>query len=304
MEMNQKIKAEALRLGFSHCGIALAEPLDHLRPFYEDYLARGKHQTLTYISTNYERRLNPELLLPGVKSVVALLMNYYPPQLIPEADNYIIAKYAWGKDYHTVMNEKMDDMMAFMEKISPGTPGKVFMDSGPVLEKTWAMRCGTGWLGKNTLLINRTGGSFYFIGIILTCQELVPDPPETDHCGACDRCIKACPTSALEKPYELNIAKCLSYQTLENKDNIPAEIMACLGDRIYGCDICQDVCPYNRLAKPDQHPLFFPSEDLLKMRKKDWEALTGEDFDRLFSDSGIKKKGYRRLMKNLVSPAK
>ncbi len=298
--MKKEIRAEALRLGFSHCGFAKAEPMSELRDFYTSFLAAGRQQTFSYFEANAEKRLDPSLLLDGVKTVIALLMNYYPPEIIPSDDNYLISKYAWGEDYHQVLRDRMGALIPFIDRIQPGTSSRIFVDSGLLLEKAWAKRCGVGWQGKNTLLINKKGGSFYFIGIILTSLELSPDQPETDHCGACNICREACPTAALEIPYELTIARCISYYTIESKVDAPAEIRQHLNDRIYGCDICQDACPYNHSAKPDQDTVFAASPELMKMRKADWHALTEDQFNQLFEHSAIKRRGYKLLKRNIT----
>ena len=297
--INREIKSEALKLGFSFCGIAMAEPLEKQREFYTDFIRQKRHGQFHYLETNLEKRLDPKLLLPEAKSVIALLLNYYPPELIPEKDNYIIAKYAYGKYYPPVLKEKMTDLIHFIKDEYPGLKARSFVDSGPVMEKTWAQQSGLGWQGKNTLLINKCSGSFFFIGIILTNLELDPDPPEKDHCGECMRCIHACPTGALSQPYQLDISHCISFMTIEKKIGIPEDLKDKFRDRIYGCDICQDVCPFNSFAKPHHEPAFLPSEKLTGMRKKDWEGLSAEDFDQLFKDSAVERRGYDNLISSI-----
>ncbi len=299
--MNEAIRAEALRLGFSHCGFSQAQPLNELRNYYTSYIKAGKQQGFSYLAEYAEKRMDPSLLLPGVKSVIALLMSYYPSDIIPEQDHYIIAKYAYGEDYHPLIKKKMNLLLDFIKTLSPEAEGRIYVDSGPVMEKAWAMRCGLGWQGKNTLLINKKGGSYYFIGIILTSLELTPDQPETDHCGECNICREACPTGALETAYELDISRCISYYTIENKIEIPAEIGQHLKDRIYGCDTCQDACPYNHFAKPDRQTVFAASPELMKMRKADWHNLTEDQFNQLFKHSAIKRRGYDLLKRNILS---
>jgi epoxyqueuosine reductase len=300
LNLSESIKAESRRLGFSLCGITRARPLEDLRSFYTGFVSTGIEEPLDYLQTNAEKRLDPSLLLPGIRSVVAVLMNYYPPEPIPAEDNYIIAKYACGGDYHPLMKDRMAALAAYTTSLSTGTLSRAFVDSGPVLEKAWAQRCGLGWQGKNTLIINKKEGSFFFIGIILTTLVLEYDPPGADHCGECDRCIKACPTGALDTPYQLNIRKCISFHTIETKGEIPQEIKRKLRGRIYGCDTCQDVCPFNRFATPAADPAFAPSEELKALRKKDWENLTQEQFDRIFRNSSVKRTGYDKLIRNII----
>ena len=300
--MEKKIKEEARRLGFTACGIARAEPLEELRRLYEDCIREKNHvpfKFLEYFERYAEKRLNPGLLVHEAKSIIALLINYYPSGPIPGEDNFILSKYAYGKDYHPVIKTKMDQLTGYLKSLSETCTARSFVDSGPVLEKVWAQRSGVGWQGKNTLLINPAAGSFCFIGVIITSLDLQTDPPVTDRCGSCDRCIRACPTGALEKPYQLNISRCIASLTIEGKTEIPAEFKGKFNDRIYGCDICQDVCPYNRFAKPHEEPAFLPSEALKKMRKKDWLALTEIEFQTLFAGSAVARLGYQRLMRNI-----
>ncbi len=300
-DLKERIKTESLRLGFSHCGMTRNDSLEKLRPFYSAFLKRNGHAGMGYLESNFERRMHPELVLEGARSVIALLVNYFPPATIPEQDNFILAKYAYGSDYHRVVKDRLNEFVHFMKLTCGSHQAKAFVDSGAILEKAWAQKCGVGWQGKNTLIINKSSGSFFFIGIILTDLELEPDAPETDHCGACNHCATACPTGALDIPYQLDIPRCISYQTIENREEIPAELKSKLNDRIYGCDICQDVCPYNRFASPHQIPAFLPPEPVMNFRKKEWIALTEPDFNRIFADSPIKRSGYQRL-KRAMSP--
>lgn len=297
--IKELIRVEALRSGLSHCGFAGVGPLEELRPLYSDFIRRNGHASLKYLETNIEKRLHPELVLPGTKSVIALLMNYYPPEIIPDDDNFIISKYAYGTDYHGFMRSRLNGLIDFMQLSCGNVKAKAFVDSGAVLEKAWAQKCGVGWQGKNTLIINKSAGSFFFIGIIFTNLELEPDPPETDHCGMCNNCVAACPTGALETPYQLDLHRCISYLTIESREEIPSDLKTKLSNRIYGCDICQDVCPYNRFATPHEVAGFMPSEELVKLRKKDWLALTVPDFDRIFAGSPVERSGYHRLKRGM-----
>ena len=298
-DLKQLIKTEALRLGFSHCGFASNDSLEELRPFYTGFIRRNGHAGMKYLETNFEKRMHPDLVLEGTKTVIALLMNYFPPVKAPEKDNFIISKYAVGADYHLLLRDRIRELINFMKITCGSLQAKGFADSGVILEKAWARKCGVGWQGKNTLIINKSGGSFFFVGIILTNLELEADQPETDHCGSCNNCISACPTGALDTPYQLDIPRCIAFQTIENKEEIPDDMISKLNDRIYGCDICQDVCPYNRFASPHPVPEFTPSESIMQMRKKDWLALTEHDFNRIFADSPVKRVGYQKLMRNI-----
>ena len=300
--MKERIRAEALRIGFNLCGFARNDSLEELRPFYTDFIRRQGHAGLKYLETYFEKRLHPELVLENTKSVIAVLMNYYPPQVIPETDNFIISKYAYGTDYHQVMRLRMNELVNFMKLSGENLQAKAFVDSGAVLEKAWAQKCGVGWQGKNTLLINKSLGSFVFIGIIFTDLEIEPDPPETDRCGTCNACVAACPTGSLEPPGQLNIPLCISYLTIESSEEIAAELKEKLADRVYGCDICQDACPYNRFALPHAVPEFLPSESLMQLRKKEWLDLTETDFNQIFADSPVKRAGYHRLKRSMDDP--
>ncbi|MFZ4523619.1 MAG: tRNA epoxyqueuosine(34) reductase QueG [Bacteroidales bacterium] len=299
--LKQLIKTEALRLGFAQCGFSRSDSLEFLRPFYTDFIRRKGHADIQYLETNLEKRLNPQLVMEGARSVIALLFNYYPPEIIPEEENFIISKYAYGADYHVVMRERLNALIHYMKSSSGDQRIKGFVDSGVLLEKTWAQKCGVGWQGKNTLLINKSSGSFFFIGIILTSLEIEPDQPETDHCGNCSKCVSACPTGALSTPFQLDIPRCISYITIEQKEEITSAMKGKLSDRIYGCDICQDVCPYNNFARPHQFPGFLPSETMLNFRKEDWIGLTEAEFNRVFEKSAVKRVGYRRFMRGISS---
>ena len=297
--IGEQIRAEALQLGFSFCGIAKNQPLEELRPFYTAFVQRGGQAGLEYLKTHLEKRLHPELVMEKARTVVAVMMNYYPQQVIPETDNFILAKYAYGGDYHLIMRERLGKLINFMNSLATDICTRAFVDSGPMLEKAWAQRCGVGWQGKNTLIIHPSAGSFFFIGIILTNLEIEPDIPAKDHCGSCEKCIKACPTGALDTPYQLNIPRCISYLTIESKEEIPGELRGRLKDHIYGCDICQDVCPFNRFAIPGTLTEFMPSASLVQLRKKEWLALDETTFERIFENSPVKRAGYARLIRNI-----
>jgi len=297
--LKDNIRQEAARLGFSHTGFAAIGNFEELRPYFNELFTRQNYSDLTYLQTYLEKRLNPQLVVAEAKSVIALLMNYFPGEVIPEDDNYIISKYAYGSDYHVVVRQQMNELMAFIQNCSDCQKIRAFVDSGAILEKLWAQRCGVGWQGKNTLIINKTSGSFHFIGILLTDLELPPDQPETDHCGGCRKCLDACPTGALHHPYQLEIPLCIAYQTIENKGDIPDTLKEKLNNRIYGCDICQDVCPYNRQARPHAIPEFRLQEPLKKLRRDDWRSLNEAQFNQLFEHSPMKRTGFDKLVRNM-----
>jgi epoxyqueuosine reductase len=296
---SQPIREEALRLGFSHCGFTPAVALEQLRPFYLSYLERGGHEGFRYISGHYEKRINPALLLPGVRTVIAVLLNYYQEMPVTENNPYRIARYALGSDYHPLMKERLRQLEAYLALVYPGHSTRSFIDSGPVLEKQWAQLCGLGFIGKHSLLVNRSEGSWFFIGVLLTTAPLTPDRPETDGCGHCDRCITACPTGALETPYVLDIRRCISYHTIEKKEPMSSVVRERLGGRIFGCDACQEACPYNRFARPTSVSEFQCVPEVTAMGKSAWEALTPEEFARMFGNSTIGRTGYSGLMENI-----
>lgn len=298
--LKEEIRNRAIEMGFDACGFAAAAPLDDRKDFYFGFLREQRQANMAYLERYAPQRLNPDLLLPGVKTVVSVLVNYYPPELLPEEDNFVISKYAYGKRYPPFIKIKMEPLAAFIDSFDhAGGSSKIFVDSGPVLEKAWAQRCGIGWQGKNTLLINPKLGSYFFLGIILTTLEIDPDPGEQDHCGNCRKCMEACPTGALDRPYELDIRRCISYCTLVKNAEMIEEVRSKLGGRIYGCDTCQDVCPYNRFAKPTSHAHFHASEELKSLRRSDWMNLTETKFKTLFAGGSIEEKGYEKLMRNI-----
>ena len=285
------------------CCPGWAEALEDDLAFFTMYLKEKRNAGLDYLEKEPEKRTDPRKVFEGAQTVIGLLLNYFPGETLPAEDNFIISKYGYGRDYHEIIKHKAAILVQFMiEKYGPAK-AKAFVDSGPVLEKAWAQRCGLGWRGKQTILINRTRGSYHFIATILTDLLIEPDPPETDHCGNCRLCMDACPTGALEAPYTLTPSKCISYLTIKEKGNISRELLDKFNGRIYGCDICQDVCPFNRFAVPHSTPEFFLPDQLKKMRKKDWMKLTQEEFDVLFKDSAVRRAGYEKLMSNIRNAA-
>ena len=295
---SQLIKKSAKNLGFLSCGISKAEFLEEEAPRFEKWLNEQKHGQMAYMENHYDKRLDPRLLFPGAKSVVSLLLNYYTDEHQVEGAPKI-SKYAYGTDYHLVIKEKLKQLFQILQEEIGEINGRVFVDSAPVMDKAWAGRSGLGWMGKNTNLINKKVGSFFFIAEMILDLKLDYDTPVTDHCGTCTACIDACPTEALT-PYNIDASRCISYLTIELKDQIPSEFQNKMDDWSFGCDICQDVCPWNRFSKPHSEPLFEPRTELLEFTKKDWEELTEATFDIIFKNSAVKRTRYRGLKRNLA----
>ena len=285
-------------MGFLSCGISKAEFLEEEAPRFEKWLNEQKHGQMAYMENHYDKRLDPRLLVPGAKSVVSLLLNYYPDEHQVEGAPKI-SKYAYGTDYHFVIKEKLKQLFQILQEEIGEINGRVFVDSAPVMDKAWAGRSGLGWMGKNTNLINKKVGSFFFIAEMILDLKLDYDAPVTDHCGTCTACIDSCPTEALT-PYNIDASRCISYLTIELKDQIPSEFQNKMDDWSFGCDICQDVCPWNRFSKPHNEPLFEPRTELLEFTKKDWEELTEATFDTIFKNSAVKRTRYRGLKRNLA----
>ena len=290
----QKLKAAAQRLGFLSCGISPAGFLEEEAPRLEKWLQEDRHGKMGYMANHFDKRLDPTLLVPGAKSVISLLFNYHTEaeQQDPEAPKF--AKYAYGEDYHDVLKDKLKSLFQFLQSEVGDLNGRVFVDSAPILEKAWAAKSGLGWVGKNTNLIAKSIGSFFFITEIICDLELEYDGPTTDHCGSCTACIDACPTEALT-PYEIDASKCISYLTIELKDQIPTEFQDKMDNWAFGCDVCQTVCPWNRFSQPHQEPRFQPKEELLQYSAKDWEELTQETFQVIFKNSPVKRAKFNGL---------
>ena len=294
----QQIKAEAKRLGFLSCGIAKAGFLEAEAPRLERWLKKGFQGEMNYMENHFDKRLDPTLLVDGAKSVISLLLNYYPEHT-QNPDSYQISKYAYGQDYHFVIKDKLKELLHFIQNEIGEVNGRAFVDSAPVLDKAWAAKSGLGWIGKNANLITQKTGSFYFIAELIIDLELDYDTPTTDHCGTCTACIDACPTQAIVAPYVVDGSKCISYFTIELKDQLPAEMKGTWNDWMFGCDVCQDVCPWNRFAKPHQEPAFNPHPDLLQFTKKDWEEITEETFRKVFKNSAVKRTKFEGLKRNI-----
>lgn len=259
-----------------------------------------------YLANHFDKRLDPTMLVPRAKSMVVVLLNYFPHQFQTGKGAPILSKYAYGKDYHLVIKEKLQQLFEFINQEIAPTEGRMFTDSAPVLERAWAVEAGLGWIGKNGLLLNKTLGSFFFIGELIIDLELEYDQPfEKEYCGSCNQCLNACPTKALVKPYTLDARRCISYHTIELKEDTPVEFKPLLMNRIYGCDICQDVCPWNQRPQPHNTPEFRPKLELLEMGKEDWQQLSKEKFNELFQQSAVKRASYEKLkqnIENVISP--
>ena len=295
------IKAEATRLGFDFCGVSKAAFLEAEAPRLETWLNQNYHGKMGYMANHFDKRLDPRKLVEGAKSVVTLLLNYYPEHQLPNgSDDLKISKYAYGEDYHFVMKDKLKVLMAFIQAEIGEVGGRVFVDSAPVMDKAWAKQSGAGWVGKHTNVISRDMGSFFFIGELILDLELIPDGPIADYCGTCTRCIDACPTDAISEPYVVNGSKCISYFTIELKEAIPPEVKGQFDNWVFGCDICQDVCPWNRFARPHQTPAFDPNQSLQTMKKTDWEEITEAVFGELFRRSAVKRTKLNGLRRNIL----
>lgn len=294
------VKLISKKHGFDFCGISKAEFLEEEAPRLEAWLKKGAHGKMSYMENHFDKRLDPTKLVPGAKSVVSLLYNYYPETDIAKEkpDNARLAKYAYGEDYHFVIKDKLKELVKDLQTEIGQIEGRVFVDSAPVMERQWAEKSGLGWLGKNTLLITKSQGSFFFLAELIIDLDLEPDGPIKDYCGTCTRCIDACPTGAITA-YELDASKCVSYLTIELKEGIPEEFKGKMENWAFGCDICQDVCPWNRFSKPHQEEAFLPSKELLELFNNNWQDLTEEVFSQVFRKSAVKRTKLEGLKRNL-----
>ena len=293
------IKEEALRFGFLSCGISKAGFLEEEAPRLENWLNKQMHGQMSYMENHFDKRLNPTLLVNDAKSVISLLLNYYPSE-VQNKDSYKISKYAYGEDYHFVIKDKLKDLMRFIQTEIGEVSGRVFVDSAPVLDKAWAAKSGLGWIGKNSNLLTKQVGSFYFIAELIVDLVLEEDHATMDHCGSCTACIDACPTQAIVAPYVVDGSKCISYFTIELKDNIPTEMKGKLNDWMFGCDVCQDVCPWNKFSKSHNEPLFNPNPEIVTFSKKDWHEITEEVFKKVFKNSAVKRTKLEGLQRNIT----
>lgn len=293
------IKNKAAELGFSYCGISKAGFLEEDACNLEEWLKRDYHGSMSYLENHFDKRLDPTKLVPGAKSVISLIYNYYPKEDLSSEDGYKIAKYAYGKDYHYVIKDKLKDFIEDLRSEIGDIQGRAFVDSAPVMERQWAAKSGIGWIGKNSLLLNKSMGSFFFLAELIIDLDLEYDGPVKDYCGTCTACIDACPTDAIPEAFVIDGSKCISYLTIELKESIPKEFEGKMNNWMFGCDICQDVCPWNRFSKPHNEPQFEPHPDLKGMNNQDWEELTEDVFRKVFQKSAVKRTKYEGLNRNI-----
>jgi len=303
------IKQESKRLGFDFCGISKAEFLEEEAPRLEKWIESEMHGKMQYMENYFDLRLDPRKLMPGAKSIISLLLNYYPEQTSRDKDNNNpkISKYAYGKDYHWVIKEKLKELIASIQENIGRVNARAFVDSAPVMDKVWARKSGLGWIGKHSNLISKNNGSYFFIAELIIDLELEYDGPIADYCGTCTRCIDACPTNAISDPYVVDGSKCISYFTIELKENIPDEMKGKFDNWIFGCDICQDVCPWNQVSsrreyfgpKPHNESHFKPKPEILNFSKKDWEEISMETFKKTFHDSPLARPKYEGIKRNI-----
>ena len=280
------------------CGISKAGFLEEEAPRLEAWLNQNRHGQMQYMENHFDKRLDPTKLVEGSKSVISLLLNYYPQQLQRD-DSYKISKYAYGTDYHFVIKDKLKELLHCIQETVGDVHGRAFVDSAPVLDKAWAAKSGLGWIGKHSNLLSKQAGSFYFIAELIVDLDLDYDTPVTDHCGSCTACIDACPTQAIVEPYKVDGSKCISYFTIELKNEIPSSVSGQFDDWMFGCDVCQDVCPWNRFSEAHKEPLFDPNPQVLSNSKKDWEEVTKEVFSEIFKKSPLKRTKFEGLRRNI-----
>jgi epoxyqueuosine reductase len=293
------VKSLAAELGFSYCGISKAEFLKDEAPQLEEWLKRGYQGKMSYMENYFDKRLDPTLLVPGAKSVISLLYNYYPEKDLATENDLKIAKYAYGEDYHFVVKDKLKILFEKFQEQVGDIQGRVFVDSAPVMERAWAKKSGLGWIGKNSLLLNKASGSFFFLAEIILDLDLEYDGPVKDYCGTCTACIDACPTDAIAEPYVVDGSKCISYFTIELKEEIPSSVKGKFENWVFGCDICQDVCPWNRFSKPHQEARFNSNPQLSSMTEQDWREITEDVFQNVFKNSPVKRTKLEGLKRNI-----
>jgi epoxyqueuosine reductase len=301
----QLMKKIAREEGFDFCGISAAAFLEDEAPKLEAWLKRGYQGSMSYLEKHGDKRLDPRLLVPGARSVVSLLYNYFPDQSQPAGeDDFKVARYAYGEDYHRVIKDKLFTVLQRLKEIIGDINGRVFVDSAPVMERAWAARGGLGWVGKNSLLINRSTGSYFFLAELIIDLELEPDGPIRDYCGSCTACQDACPTDAIAEPYVVDGSRCISYYTIELKGQIPEEATGKMNNWIFGCDICQEVCPWNRFSKPHRESRFLASPEMATLDRQGWLEMTEDTFDKLFRHSALQRTGFSGLKRNIAFASK
>ena len=295
------LKAEARRLGFDACGIAKAERLDAEAKRLEQWLREGRHASMQWMENHFEKRVDPRRLVDGAQSVISVLHNYHQPvDHAPEPEVGKVSRYAWGDDYHDVLKEKLFALYNWLDETVGGISGRAFVDSAPVLDKAWAARSGLGWVGKSTMLLNRELGSFFFIGELIVDVPLPADGPVPDYCGSCTRCLDACPTGALDAPYQIDANRCISYLTIEHRGaELPDGMSSEVGNWIFGCDICQDVCPWNKFSRPTQEPRFLPRPGVTDTELREWVELDLEGFRERFRKSPVKRAKFEGFQRNV-----
>ncbi|MEJ6681567.1 MAG: tRNA epoxyqueuosine(34) reductase QueG [Flavobacteriales bacterium] len=294
------IRTEAKRLGFMECRISKAGFLEEEAPRLEEWLANGSHGKMAYMENHFDKRLDPTKLVEGAKSVISLSLNYYSSETRSDIAAPKISMYAYGRDYHKVIKSKLKALISYIHEEIGEVGGRAFVDSAPVMDKAWAVKSGIGWMGKHSNVLSKKTGSFYFLSELILDLELTADSPVSDHCGKCTACIDACPTGAIIKPYVVDGSRCISYFTIELKDEIfPKEYHGKFDDWMFGCDICQEVCPWNRFSKEHKEPDFYPHKDLLNMNRAEWEELTEDVFQELFKGSAVKRTKYQGLKRNI-----
>lgn len=297
---SEKIKAKALELGFLSCGISEADFLSDEKDALQKWLQQGMHGEMSYMERNQEMRLDPRLIFEGARSVISVLLNYYPQKEQQDAEAPVLSKYAYGKDYHFVLKEKLNLLLKYIQEEIAPCNGRPFVDSAPVLDKAWAAKAGLGWIGKHSNLISVEHGSFFFIGELIVDLPLEPDQKTVrDHCGTCTRCIDACPTQAIVAPGIVDARRCISYQTIELRGELDDKLKDQFKNRVFGCDICQDVCPWNLKSEPHQEPDFEPHPQLLELTRKEWMDMDHALFNELFRKSAVKRTKYDGLKRNL-----
>ena len=296
---SQLVKRLVKETGFSSCGISKARFLHEEEKNFEDWLKQGYQGGMSYLERNFDKRLDPTKLVPGAKSVISLSYNYFPPKKLISENNFIISKYAYGRDYHKVLRNKLKKLFTKIRDKIGEVEGRVFVDSAPIHERAWAKLSGIGWIGKNSLLINKNQGSYFFLAEIICDLDLEYDEPVLNRCGNCTRCIDACPTDAITKAQVIDANKCISYLTIENKEKIPKELRGSINNSIFGCDICQDVCPWNKKSVPHNEKEFIPKKELRDLKKKDWIELTEDTFNKIFEGSAVKRTKFQGLKRNI-----